>query len=429
MAKKKNKPTINGPAKGTWNDGIKGNGGKPGKKPKGGKTTNGAGGGPHPTKNRKGDDGYLGKGALGPVPKAFRPDSFKQIRKQSRRAIRPTYKPALFDIKQEEKSTKSMDAKRAEDNQHYLDWLTTNSNQMRAHQEAAEAQLVQGQQAMQAQAALAAQNMRQDLIDDSQAHVGTVSNAHDADAFNVSPDAMRNVDQATASATLTGNLAANNNEVGAAGQSSNFAQIAGMEAKRQADTSKRLGELGDARVKVRLEQASAEAQEVARRLTEEIDKASNVVDMRNAAASQWLANKSQRLERKKFRFDQKLSWAQLSEDQRHNMATEDIAAKSAQGGGGGSDAGNTNKQGQRERTHEFASSVNQASNGLRSTPALKKAAKQDPDKAVRLMIKKYSVDPTVARACVELYLYNKLKPDTLKQLKQAGIKVPNGWTH
>lgn len=406
---------------------------KPGKKnapsKKGdGKSTNGAGGGPHPTKNRGGDKGYLGKGALGKTPGAFRPDSFKTIRKESKAAIRPTYKPALHDIKVEAKSTKSMDAKRAMDNKYYLDWLSTQSNQMRAHQEAAEAKLVEGQQAMQAQAALSAQNMRQDLIDDSQAHQGTVSNAHDADAYNVSPDALRNVDQATASATLTGNLAGNNNEVGMAGQQSNFAQIAGMETRRQADTAKRLGELGDARVKVRLEQASAEAQEIARRLTQEIDKASNVVDMRNAAASQWLANKAQRLERKKFRFDQKLSWAQLSEEQRSNMANEKIAAMNAKDGGSGGTAGNSNKQDQRDRSNEFTSSVNQADSGLRSTPAIKKAAKQNPEKAVRMLIKR-DVDPIVARATVELYLYNKLKPDTIKRLKQAGIKVPNGWTH
>lgn len=408
-------------AKNLGPDGKKGNtgagDGKKGKKGDKGKGKNDPPNvnGPHPTKNRGKNPNFLGQGALGKVPPAMRPDSFKTIRKESRKAIRPTFKPALHDIKVEKKSTKSMDAKRAADNQFYLNWLDTQNQQMQAHDQAAQATVDAQNAAMRQQSIQAMKDMHGQLVQAAGNHTGTVSNANDAQAFDMTAESTRDLQKIDAANALSAALSPRGQNANSAARSSNFSQITASEAIRQADTAKRLKELGDAKVKVRLEQASAEAQEIARRLTQEIDKASGVIDFRNKAASQWLANKAQRLERKKFRFDSKFQMAQLSEQQRHNMATEAIDMKNATSGGG---PGNENAQNRRDDKKEIRTTLNNAIDGITTHPQIRKAAKENPEKAAR-MLTDAGFTPTYARAAVYSWLNNGLNN---KWKKRLGLK-------
>lgn len=398
------------------NHGPKGdNGAGDGKKGKGKKNDPKGDNGPHPDKNRGKNGGdYLGKGALGKVPGAFKPDSFKNIRKQARKSIRPTYKPAMFDIKSQEQSVKSQDRKRAADNAFYLQWLATQNEQLAAHDRSAQA-IVDARNAQMRQQSIAAmQAIHGELVAQAGNHTGTVSNANDAQAFDQSAESTRDLQKIDAQNALTGQLAARGENANSAARASNFAQITNAETLRQADTSKKLKELGDARTKIKLEQASAEAQEIARLLTQEIDKAQSRIDLRNAAASQWLANKAQQLERKKFRFDSKLQMAQLNEEQRHNMAQEAIDAENASGDG----PGNQNAKDRRESNAEIRNDFRNAVDGITSHPKIKNAAKENPQKAARMLIEA-GFDPTIAAAAVYAYLHGGLNK---KWKKRIGLK-------
>ena len=399
----------------------KGSDGNPNTHPnKKGDGNNGSGGqannnvkGPHPTKNRgDGKKGYYGKGALGKTPGAWKPDSFKTIRKETRRAIRPTFKPAMYDVKKQEQSVKSMDAKRAADNQYYNQWLESQNAQLAAHDAAAQAQVEQRQEQMRQQSIQAMKEIHGQLVEGAGNHTGTVSNANDAAAFDLSAEAQRDLGKIDAANALSQELGQRGVAQNSAARSSNVAMILNAEALRQAETSKALKELGQTRTKIKLEQASAEAQEIARRLTQEIDKAANVIDMRNKAASQWLANKAQRLERKKFRFDQKLQTAQLTETQRHNMATEKIDAMNAKDGG----SSENNKHG--DSNSEIHQAVNNGVDAITSHPQIKKAVKENPDKAIR-MLTNSGFTPTEAAAAVYKYKHGSL---SAKWKRKLGIK-------
>lgn len=399
----------------------------------GGKHNHGGGGKP----NQSAGDGYpLGKGALGPTPSALEGQTQKEIARQARKTVRSAYKPTLKDISQQEKDANAFSQKRAIDNKYYLDWLNTQSAQLDAHAAAADATVRDQQAAIQGNAEQAMLAMRQQLMDQGNATAGNVSNEAEANAFNVTPEAVHAIGGLVNERALSEKMMGTNAQQQGIADKSNFALIAGSEANRQADLMQKLSDLGDERTKARLEQAGAQQAEVARLLTQEIDKAKAKVDMRNMAASQALANRAQNLEQKKYRFDVRSTFrdqqatnedtrhdnhaqdAAQAETERHNQATEALTKKGIvadQQKAADASAADAKKQSQ-ETTANIESGITYI-----------KTAKGLKGESVRSLTQKltnHGMDPLLASAAAQLATDGKLSPATIQKLKSIGYVIP-----
>lgn len=398
--------------------------------------------GTHGGKNKKksvgNPNGYIGKGSLGNTPKAFKGWSMKEIQRMARNTVRSSYKPGYTDLKQQGKEVRSLSKKRAADNKYYLDWLANRTDQMNAHAEAAE-QAVQGQQAqMQSDATQALTQMRANLISQGEGHRGTVSQGEESTAFDVTPEMAHNLSAVVNERNLSNQFTESAANMRTAGDQSNFAMVAGMDANRQGELAKALGELRDKRRLLRLEQAGAQREEVARLLTQEIDKAKAKVDMRNMAASQDIAQQAQNLEQKKYRFDvrsefraqqetnrhnrasEKNDHRSTSEEIRHNKAVEKIdhlqalaAMKNARGG-------NEKKQASKEVTRAIQ-------NGISAIKTNKEWSRLNTN-AVQNKLQNKGMEPLLAQAAAELATKHKLSKSTINALKSIGYLVPNKFT-
>ena len=200
--------------------------------------------------------GTVGKGLLGKTPKALKATGKKKLSKQAMKLMKAVYAPAYADLKQQEKATVEQDEKRAADLQYYNNWLAEQSAQLREHGEAAEAAVAQRQQQIQQDAADSINSMRQQVIDGVQSQIGTVSNGQTATAADMTAEGRRAMD------TVANERLATAGQVGSNARSRDYivgqnnAFVASSDAKRQSDTARTLKDLGDARTKVRLEQAS-----------------------------------------------------------------------------------------------------------------------------------------------------------------------------
>ena len=234
--------------------------------------------------------GTVGKGLLGKTPKALKATGKKKLSKQAMKLMKAVYAPAYADLKQQEKATVEQDEKRAADLQYYNNWLAEQSAQLREHGEAAEAAVAQRQQQIQQDAADSINSMRQQVIDGVQSQIGTVSNGQTATAADMTAEGRRAMD------TVANERLATAGQVGSNARSRDYivgqnnAFVASSDAKRQSDTARTLKDLGDARTKVRLEQASKTQEEIARLLgisprTVEAHRAALLVkfEVRNAA--------------------------------------------------------------------------------------------------------------------------------------------------
>lgn len=396
-------------------------------------------------KNRGGNysgQAFIGKGALGKVPKALKGTSLRKIGRQSRKAIRPAFRPALADLRREKKTVLGVDRKRAADNKYYLSWLDTQSNQLRAHADAAAEEVRASQEEAQRNAEQAMLKIRGQLEGDAAQHAGTVSATDSASAFDLSPEAQLGLDRIVNARNFSEGAIGTEERRGGVEAQSNFAMMAAAEANRQAETASALGDIRSERTKVRLEQAAAEAAEVARRLTQEIEKANSKVDFRNLAASQWMALQAQKLERKKFRFDvksrnqelqethrsnrqdERLARDQHRETKRHNLAGERLDAKELRQEAKESknETGREARQDRRERSKAITRELQNGIAYIKNDPKLRRASPQEQ----RKKLSKH-MDPIFAQAVVQL-LNGNLTPAMQRKLKSLGYDIPNRYT-
>lgn len=381
----------------------------------------------------------LGEGLLGPTPGALKAKSFKSMKKQAKKTVNPGFKAPLHDIKSQTKSTLAYDEKRAADNQFYLDWLDSTSKQMAAHARAADLDLQTRQQQMQDSAATALQAMRDELVQNAPNEGSTVTNPNQALSFDLSDEAQRGLSQIANERNRTSQDVLSGAQTANAQRQSNFALMAASDANRQADTSKRLAELGDTKIKIKMERAAARATEVARLLDQEISKAESRINMKNLAAQTALQLRAQRLEKKKFRFDKREALKLANEEIRHNKATEsideDTLAETIRSNladeklakldlkADKQEAGNDNAKDRRERAKEYTKYIENGISAMKNDPELRKLVQKSPKEAAN-KLSKAGYEPLFAQAVVQLMGQGYLSPGLAKRLKSLGYDVP-----
>ena len=385
----------------------------------------------------------LGKGLLGKTPKGLKPTKKKAIKKQASQLIRDLYKPAIVDIKQQEKATLAVNEKRAADNKHYTNWLQIQAAQNQAHAQAADQELRKQQADIQKSAQESLAGIRDEIQEGVQGQAGVVSgDSESATALDTSPEAARAAGQIANERIRTEQQIGSNTRASQTEQASNFAAMAAAEATRQADMYKRLSELGDARTQVKLERAAKTSEEVARLLDKEIEKAQARVQMRQLAAQLGLSLKELRLNKKKFKFDKRATLKELNEAERHNKATEKTDAAEAREDKRHNKAleelegkkikvdkledANATAQEKKEVQRKIKHVVNNGIIALKSKPQWRKLAENQPHKAIQKLTRR-GMDPIFAKASVELAANGKISAGTAKRMKSIGFNIPNNW--
>lgn len=442
-----------------------GNGGKGSHGNGGGNKPNKGGGRPTPNKDKPGKGAAgkrsgagkkkvdaLGKGLLGKTPNALKGDPRKALEQQAKKLMKDVYAPALHDVTSQIQSTKEVDAKRAADNKYYLDWLKVQNDELKAHADAADAELRARQSEIEQNRQEAMQGVRGELLAGMNEHADTVSAEQNSKSLDYSPESDRALGEVAAERTRSEQAIGTNQMSRQTEGAANFGQMVSMDAKRQADTFKRLGELGDAKTKVKLERAAASSQEVARLLDREVDKATARTNMKNMAGQLAVALKEQRLNSRKFKFEKRSQLKQLNETERSNKADEandryanktdrmseketkrhnkameslehdqnKIDKLEAQQGG------NDNKQDKRKATRLVKSVVNNGIVAIKTDPKLKKLAQKNPNAAVT-KLRKQGADAIYAKASVELATKGSISQSTRRALEQLGIQIPPQW--
>lgn len=272
------------------------------------------GGGGH--KHRGGEGNYLGKGILGKTPKAIRPTKRKRVVKQSGRLMNKLYAGAFADLDTQRSQALNVYKKRESDNKYYLDWLNAASSQLMEHQQAADQTLMQSQQQISDSANQAQSMLQQNLVTQAQSTAGNVSKPQSASSFDTSAaeaqgsgmianERKRTVDTAYSGKEASGQLAA-----------SNFAMMAASNIKNQSDLGAALRDISSARNKVQLEKAAKKAEEVARRLDQEISKAQARLGMKQSAAGLAMQKKQFNLSKREERFNESIQSKQLGLDKK-----------------------------------------------------------------------------------------------------------------
>jgi len=207
------------------------------------------------------------------VPMALKQRTRAGLQKQATSTIQAAYAPAETSISQQESRVRSVDEKRARDNQYYLDWLRSRSDQMQAASKQADTVLRDTHKQIVDEAGQQAQALRQDMLRGAAATTGNVSDPNQATAFDTRADAARNAGVLASSQAATNNAIGSQESRRASLDASNFAFMAASEAKRTSDTWAKLAELGDEKQKLALSKAADSAKEVARLLDQEQVKA------------------------------------------------------------------------------------------------------------------------------------------------------------
>lgn len=392
----------------------------------------GGGTGPNPS---AGELKNIGKGALGKTPKSFRGWTDKKIRRMARKTARSAYRPAMTELRHQRKEINSIDRKRALDNKYYLEWLDEKSKQLSQQAATADSTVRANQQEIQNEATQRLGEMRQQLIDQFAGRAGTVSQGKESIAFDVTPEAAHGLGQIANERDLTESMVRSNAAQSDAYAQSNFAHMAAAEATRKGEHAKEVSRLRTERNKLRLEQAAAEAAEIARLLTQEIDKGKARVDMRNMAASQALAQQAQNLEQKKYRFDvrstnRKFSEAKkqarrdnaatrrgLNEENRHNRAQEKLTNKGLKQDA--KEAAAAGKKEQKEASREITTNIEAGITWLKTS----KGKPGSVAEATRKLAKN-GMNPLLAKAAAELAVKGKLSKSTAAQLQRIGYLIP-----
>lgn len=211
-------------------------------------------------------DSFLDQSVPGPLKERTRAG----LRRQAEKTITTAYRPAEVELDQQEQRIQSLSEKRRLDNERFQTWLQTKSAELRANASAADQKLREGQAAIAQQSADATGAMRQDLINAAQ---GTVSDPTQAKAFDTQPEVSRNAQLVAAHQTATEQQIHSGENQRQMAEASSLASAAAAEARRVSETWSALKDVSDERGKLRLGKAADIAQEVARLLDLEVEKA------------------------------------------------------------------------------------------------------------------------------------------------------------
>jgi hypothetical protein len=252
--------------------------------------------------------GYTVEGLLNSVPGPMKEHSRAYITKTATTTINKAYAPASTALNQQEKRVQNVDLKRKNDNQHYLDWLATQSTKLTTDAKAADALMADKERALVQTTADGYSQLHQQAAADAAAQPGTVSDFSQAHALDFSNQGSRAVGTLAAGAESGLHQTEAHQQHAATLEANNYAISAANDARRQADTWKALSDIGDERQKLKLSQAADTAKEVARLLDQEITKAGSNRDAQLAGAK--LQIQSDTLKSKNAQFAQTFGLAQ-----------------------------------------------------------------------------------------------------------------------
>lgn len=381
----------------------------------------------------------LGKGLLGPTPKALRPVKTKRLQKQATRLMRKTYKPALKELDAQGKKVESIAAKRAQDNNLYNQWLATQTGQLNAHAAAADAQLAAQGSAIQQEASQAALELRDKLVEQGASNAGNVSNSAQASAFDVSAEGQRAQSAVAAERMRSAALVGTRQEAAGTMNASNFALAASNEARRQSDLYQGLREVAGAKQKVVLERAAATSEEVARLLDREVTKAQAQVDMRQIAAQLAIDLKNFRLNKKNYKLDRQIRTGELAlaqraqaEEERANRAAEQDAdkdrklSKQEQKQEQNQNQQEQNQE-QKEQQRQIKHAINNTISEVAARPKWQRIGSKNPNELIKLL-SQHGVESVFARAAVDLmFRGGELSMGSKRNLRQMGFDIPKNW--
>jgi hypothetical protein len=378
----------------------------------------------------------IGKGLLGQVPAALRPDSRRDIVQESRQLVRGIYKPVLTDIRAQERLTEGIYEKRTSDNQYYLDWLNTKSNELQAHAETADNQLTMSQTEIANAANQAMGQLQQRLLAQAGDDPGNVSNPTQSNAIMTDTTAQGAANAAMIAAererTATQQRSAEGQRQAA--QGSNFAYATAAQQRAGADYGLRMTELGTARTAAKQERASKIQEETVRRLDQEIAKAQSVVEMRNMAAQIALGLKQHRLGKAQLSLDEQirqgeldLGAAELAEEIRSNQADEadadaDRESEEQQADDERREGNQDDRREERQRQREIFHEIRDIQSTIGSRENLQDMIQDNPGGVVK-WLQNHGFNALYAQAAVQLSLSGRLYGNVLRSLRQSGFQA------
>lgn len=235
------------------------------------------------------------------------------IRQEAQRTISTAYRPVFQTLSDQERKVKAIDAKRASDNQYYLDWLSAQTAKLNAGAQAGESAIQNRQDAIQNEIAKAYGALPGQLQAQSAARAGNVSDPtqNTRVAAQVAGGMSRDLGLINAERTATTDQIANTQAARQQLSGDNAAFIASLDAKRQADTNDQLTDIGDKRLQAAQQKAADAAQEVARIKSQQIDVANANRDYQAVLEKLGISRAGVELDK-----------AKLGETVRHNKAAE-----------------------------------------------------------------------------------------------------------
>lgn len=350
-----------------------------------------------------------------------------QLRRQAAQTMRAIYKPAFKQLGREQSRMMSISEKRKADNQYYLDWLNTQSKQLTAHQDAANAVLTaSGTQASQ-EVEKGYTDLRDHLLATGESTPGVVSDPGDANAFDVSAQAQRDRELTAASRAQSQAQIASGGDSAALANANNFAVMAAAEASRVGDQWKALSEIGDAKTKLRLSKAADAAKETSRLLDREIQKTQIRGQLAASEAEAALKAKQFGLDLKEFGLDMsKFDFEQSKFNRKFGLENRELKERRQyhQAETALKQAGN--KEDKLKASHKITGIIQEGISTIASNKNLQASLEKNPEKVKRRLMQILG-SATAANAAVELVTTGALNPTTRADLKQLGYIIPPKW--
>lgn len=355
------------------------------------------------------------------------PASPQQLRREAMSTMRAIYKPAFKQLGREQSRMLSISEKRKADNQYYLNWLNNQSQQLSAHQDAANSALLAAGQAAGQELEKGYTDLRDHLVATGESTPGVVSNPGDATAFDVSAQAQRDRELVNAQRAQTQAQVSSGQQASDLAGANNFATIAAAEASRVGDQWKALSELGDAKTKLRLSRAADAAKETARLLDREIQKTQIRGQLSASQAQAALEAKRFGLDLKEFGLDaSKLNFEQSKFNRKFGLEKREAAETKSYHEAQTALKGAKSREDKMKASHKITAVIQEGISTIASNKNLQKSLEKNPEKVKRRLMQILG-SATAASAAVELVTTGKLNPTTRSDLKQIGYIVPPKW--
>lgn len=363
----------------------------------------------------------------GSVPTAMKERTKDSLRQEAYDTVESTYKPLLQDIENRKSQLRSVDEKRALDNERFASWLSQQNDKLHYQAQAADVNVVSAQQKAQTDLAGAAQQMQAGFLQ-QQNPTGQVSNpAQYTGVSDLQGAAALGQSQVQNQRDLTANIIGNNATSDSAKSANSMAYMASLDAQRQADTWKGLSDLGNESQKAQLSKAADAAQRVSDLLQNEQTKASwrgddsiaretlNIKDDANTVALQKLSeagrhNKAtEALTRSRLSAADRVNDTRLAQGQERN----DIAWYNARHGSDGSTG--ESKTAKNDPQTRFDQAYASLAAGTRKTKDGKSDKPLDASYVGKgrasqfesMLVAKLKISPAMARAVMKAYLQRK----------------------